>query len=138
MKHLITILLLATSGFAFSNVASIHKEAEGIIGETALEIDVTFDNNLVTLNCPSGAAGCFRSYNGGEILQRTDLPMSYVDVVTFGLISDYIQYTNTRTIDPIRTCEAQTQFLKKQKRLVVAEKYHRYCDNLKDNLLALR
>ena len=138
MKHLITILLLATSGFAFSNVVSIHKEAEDIIGETALEIDVTFDNNLVTLNCPSGAAGCFRSANGGEILQRTDLPMSYVDVVTFGLISDYIQYTNTHTIDPIRTCEAQTQFLIKHKRLVVADKYHRYCNNIKDNLLALR
>ena len=68
---------------------------------------------------------------------RTDIKKEYTDVVKFGLYNDYMQYWSSKSIDPIKTCELQVDFLFDRKQAITAEKYSDYCKQLKQNLLAL-
>ena len=106
--------------------------------EPTNDIAIVVSSSAVENNCPKKALGCFKSSNGGEIFIRTDIKSEYADVVKFGLHNDYVQFSTSKTIDPIKTCEAQVDFLIDQRKKQTAQKYSEYCSLLKQNLLAKR
>ncbi len=103
---------------------------------TAEDISVVYDSSKVELNCPENALGCFKSTNGGEIFMRTDIKKEYTDVVKFGLYNDYMQYWSSKSIDPIKTCELQVDFLYDRKQATTAEKYSDYLQTVKTKFIS--
>jgi hypothetical protein len=125
IKMLAALLLIANSNIFANN-------------QPTNDIAIILSSSAVENNCPQKALGCFKSSNGGEIFIRTDIKSEYADVVKFGLHHDYIQFSTSKTIDPIKTCEAQVDFLIDQRKKQTAQKYSEYCSLLKQNLLAKR
>jgi len=131
MKHFKGSYIVIALGL----IASLNTLAKDMTPE---DISVVYDSSKVELNCPENALGCFKSTNGGEIFMRTDIKKEYTDVVKFGLYNDYMQYWSSKSIDPIKTCELQVDFLYDRKQAAIAEKYSDYCKQLKQNLFALK
>ena len=133
---LLCALLLSPLSYSDSN---IFASAKDLLSIEKPSIGVEYNNSTLVSTCPVGSIGCFTSAEGGKIILSEDIPIRHHDVVLLGLYSDYLQYTHSRTIDELRTCEVKVAYLNQINNKRLANLYEGQCNSLfKGKLLVLR